>query len=85
MADRLPSDTGALAQMQLQVAVLQGRAVQLRAKRGESTRRGDLFVARDVAIDRIEQALGELRSSNHRSKEKSIAWGKQWQDRLKRL
>jgi hypothetical protein len=37
------------------------------------------------AIELIEQALGKLRDSNNRSKEKSIAWGKDRQDRLKRL
>jgi hypothetical protein len=29
---------------------------------------------RDAAIEIIEQALGKLCDSNHRSKEKSIAW-----------
>jgi hypothetical protein len=44
-----------------------------------------LFEMRDKAIEMIEQALGKLRDSNHRSKRKSVAWGKDRQDRLKKL
>jgi len=78
-------ETGVLAQAKLQKAVLYARDVQLRVKRPRYARWNDPGVARDEAIFRIEQALGELRNSNHGSKEKSIAWGKQWQDRLRSL
>jgi hypothetical protein len=85
MAQISPSDTRALAEAKLQDAVLYGRRVLLRAKRGTDVRRADLFQKGDKAIELIEQTLGKLRDPNHRSKEKSIAWGKDRQDRLRRL
>jgi hypothetical protein len=85
IAQNSPGGTGALAQVKLQEAVLYGRSVLLRAKRGKGARGTYLLERRDEAVERIEQALGELRDSNHRTKEKSIAWGKDFQDRLKRL
>jgi hypothetical protein len=85
MAQKLHGDTWALAEAKLQDAVLYGRRVLLRAKRGGDVRGVELFQMRDKAVEMIEQALGGLRTSNHRSKEKSIAWGKDWQDRLKNL
>jgi hypothetical protein len=85
IAQKSPGGTGVLAQVKLQEAVLYGRSVLLRAKRGRDARGPELFERRDEAIERIEQALGELRDSNHRTKEKSIAWGKDFQNRLKML
>lgn len=87
IAQRSPvGEMGVLAQVKLQQAVLFGREVQLRAKRGGNSRSGgDLMVLKDSAIDGIEQALRELLESNHRSKEKSILWGRDWQDRLKKV
>lgn len=82
----LVDNSGILAQVKLQRAVLYGRKVQLRAKfEGDDRRGSNLKEVRDKAIEGIERALREVLESNHKSKEKSITWGKEWQSRLKKL
>jgi len=85
IAQRLPiGQSWILAQVKLQQAVLRAREVQFRVKRGiEGSSRN--LTERNTVIDEIEWALGRLRESDHPNKEKSIAWGRQFQDRLRRM
>jgi len=85
VAQQCRGETGYLAQVKLQKAVLNAREVQVRGKHGRIAGMDTLLQSRDRAVVLIEQALGEMRDSSYESKEKSIKWGKEWQDRLGRL
>lgn len=78
-----PVNSGDLAQVKLQEAVLKVRRAEIEKRRGSN--REVIRALRNDTSRELELALKDLRDSNHPNIVEFREWGESWHDRLRRL